>query len=202
MASLALSSSVAQRAIERLKTSAPQAIVRALNKSIASAKVALAKSVSQDTGMKSATVKDRIAILPATVTRQAAQLTTSAQRIPLIDWDARGPYPSRGNGKGVSVSLRTSGVQSIKARGQSLGVGGSTGGGRGRYPTAFIAIMKSGHRGVFSRAGTKRTPIYQMYGPSLARVSDRFSAVAAARGMEQLRKNLASEFRYVMRTGA
>jgi hypothetical protein len=132
----------------------------------------------------------------------AAQCTASAKRIPLIDWDARGPYPSRGKGRGVSTSLRTSGVTAIKARGKALGVGGSTGGGRGRYPHAFIAQMRSGHRGVFQRGGTKRMPIFELFGPSIARVADKYTAAAAARGMDQLRKNLVSEFRYAMRSGA
>jgi hypothetical protein len=77
------------------------------------------------------------------------QLEITGNRIPLIDFAARGPEPSRGRGRGVSYRLP---------------------GGRSRDPHAFIATMPSGHRGVFKRTGKERNPIIQSHGPSLVNV--------------------------------
>lgn len=39
---------------------------------------------------------------------------------------------------------------------------------RGSYRSAFIAEMKSGHRGVMKRVGKERLPIRELYGPNPA----------------------------------
>ena len=40
--------------------------------------------------------------------------------------------------------------------------------GRGSYASAFIAQMKSGHRGVMMREGSSRLPIRELFGPNPA----------------------------------
>lgn len=192
-----------ERAFKRLKEQAPVAITRALNKSAASAKTAMVREISRDTGLASAKVRDRIFVIPARVStlrdRQVATLTASAKPIPLIDYGASGPEPSRGQGGGVRSKLK---------------------GGAKRIPDAFIATMRSGHRGVFRRAGKAgaRTgriigaasrrrsagawgpnlPIVELHGPSLARVFEKHVGVGLARAIEQLQKNLRSEFRFAL----
>jgi hypothetical protein len=170
-----------QRAIDRLATQAPIAIVRALNKSIASAKTAMNRVVSQDMGLKVSDVSAKIGIVPAAADRQRARLYADATRIPLIKFGAKGPEPSRGKGRGVTAKL-----------GQA----------RGRYPTAFIATMAGGHRGVYVRNAKARLSIRELFGPSIAHVFEKHVNVGIARGQEQLAKNLKSEFRFALQQAA
>lgn len=58
-------------------------------------------------------------------------------------------------------------------------------GGRKRRPRhAFIATMPTGHEGVFKRAGSKRLPIRELFGPSVGRVFDLHRGEIMARGEE------------------
>jgi hypothetical protein len=165
-----------ERAIRALKAKAPIAIVRALNKSIESAKVAMAREVSTDMGLKVGDVKNRISVREARGDNFSATLYASASPIPLIEFGATGPEPSRGKGRGVTAKLSAK---------------------RTRYPHLFIATMRSGHRGVFGRAeGAKRLKIIERHGPSIAHVFAKHVDVGIARGEEQLVKNLKSEFRF------
>jgi Prophage minor tail protein Z (GPZ) len=165
-----------ERAINVLRAKAPIAIVRALNKSIDSAKVAMAREVATDMGLKVGDTKNRIGVTPARLDKFSATLHAHGTPIPLIEFSATGPEPSRGKGRGVSAKLSAK---------------------RTRYPHSFIATMRSGHRGVFTRAeGAKRLKILEQHGPSIAYVFAKHVAVGIARGEEQLVKNLQSEFRF------
>ena len=181
--------STSNQAFDRLQAVAPYAIVRAFNRAIASAKTVMVREVATDTGLKSGTVRDKIWVSEARPDRFIAQLQASQTRIPLIEYGARGPEPSRGRGSGVRARLK---------------------GATGRYPHAFIATMKSGHRGVFQRrpaAGQlvtlwPRLPVHELHGPSIVRVFTKHVDVGQQRGHEQLAKNLQSEFRFAMRRSA
>jgi hypothetical protein len=165
-----------ERAMRVLKAKAPIAIVRALNKSIASAKVVMAREVSSDMGLKVGDVKERISLREARLDNFTATLYAHGSPIPLIDFGATGPEPSRGKGRGVRSRLR---------------------GGKPLLPHAFIATMRSGHRGVFERVkGAGRLKIQEAHGPSIAYIFGKHVAVGIARGEEQLVKNLKSEFRF------
>lgn len=172
-------------AIQRLKQRAPAAIARAINRTAASVETAMARVIAADMGMNVGDVKRYISIDDATPGRPVANIRASAKPIPLIDFKARGPYPSRGRGRGVTAKLK---------------------GGAGRYPTAFIATMGSGHTGVFQRApGARRhggpphrsqLPIFELKGPSIWHVFAKHLGVGLARAAEQLPKNLRSELAF------
>jgi len=181
IAKLTLNTKQTERALDNLRLQAPIAIARALNKSIASGKTLMVRLVAQDMGVKQADIRDKVIVVPATHDHQTAALKASAKRIPLIDFNARGPEPSRGRGRGVTARMP---------------------GGAGRYPNAFIAEMKSGHRGVFMRRDTRRLPIRELFGPSIAHVFVKHVEIGLARAREQLVKNLQSELRFVMRQAA
>ncbi len=145
--------------------------------------------IAGDIGVKSSVVKDRIRVELATPERLRARLYANAKRIPLIELGAKGPEPSRGRGRGVSV------------KGQ--------GGGRRTIANAFIATMRSGHRGVFERAAgasgrrgapphRSQLPIRELFGPSIWKVFTKYEHVGLERGREALIKNLQSEFRFVL----
>lgn len=177
-----------ERAIRQLKAKAPAAIARALNRSIASGKTVMVRAIAQDMGLKQADIRDKVLITPATPQRLVAQLAASRKKIPLIDFGAKGPMPSRGQGKGVTARNP---------------------GGAGRYPHAFIATVGTGrHTGVFERrAGANRhskqprfgqLPIRELFGPSLGHVFDKYRPMGLARAEEQLVKNVAHELRFAL----
>lgn len=174
--------------IAKIRKKAPVAQVRALNRAIASANVAMVRAVADDLGVKQGVVKDRTRIEQATPQKLRARIYANAKRIPLIDFGAKGPEPSRGRGRGVTVK---------------------SSGGRRTIPNAFIATMRSGHRGVFQRVagasgrrgpGRNRSqlPIRELFGPSIWQVFRKLEHIGIARGREQLIKNLQSEFRFVL----
>lgn len=187
----------AARLIQRFKERFPAAIVRALNRSAVSARANMASNVAKDVGLKVGTVRDQITIQEATQAKFLARVAISGKRIPLIDFNARGPEPSRGRGRGVTARLP---------------------GGAGRYPHAFIARMRSGHRGVFQRVGAQsigslgpgasrrrsvgawspNLPIYELRGPSLPKVFTKHMPEGLRHAHESLIKNLRSEIRFAM----
>jgi hypothetical protein len=174
---LTLNTKDTARAIQQLKERALPAIARALNRSAASAKTAMVRVIAEDLGLKVGDVRDHVIVRDAKPEQLRATFYASAKRIPLIDFRAKGPEPSRGKGRGVTAKLA---------------------GGQGRYPRAFISTMKSGHRGVFQRTGKARLPVTELHGPSIRHTFVKHVQVGIARGEEQLVKNLRSELRFAM----
>ena len=107
----------------------PQAMRRALKRTATAVRTEMARRVTAETGLPSRRVTAEIR---TTSDEKAVTLKVRGHRIPLIDFRARGPEPSRGKGRGVSYSLQ---------------------GERKRLPHAFIATMPTGHRGAFERTG-------------------------------------------------
>lgn len=167
-------------AVSRLRSRAYVAIPRAVNRTASSARTAVTKDVAADMQLRQRDVRDRIRIEPAHRNRFAAALMASARRIPLILFGARGPEPSRGRGRGVSVRTASR-----------------------RLPHAFIGVMRggpwAGQRAVLQRApGAGRTPIFQKFGPSVVRAFEKHQGTAERRAREVLEKNMAHEFRFAL----
>ncbi|MGB7220747.1 MAG: phage tail protein [Vicinamibacterales bacterium] len=174
------------REVQILATDAPgriqRAIVRALNRSIGAARTAMIRAVAQDTGLKSRDVREALTLTKATTGIPAAALAASLKRIPLVAFNARGPEPSRGKGRGVSYRLP---------------------GSVGRNPNAFLATMKSGHRGVFIRASAlnnipathrrPRLPLIELHGPSVSRPFLRYRSLGEAKAEEAFLSNFEHE---------
>jgi hypothetical protein len=154
----------------------PGAVSRALDRTAVTAKAVAARLISADMGLAVGAAKKAIK-----VTKSASSVDLSApyKRIPLIDFGAKGPEPSRGRGHGVSYRLPT---------------------GRGRLAHAFISTMPSGHRGVFERVPgkfMKQTPnrqaIGEKFGPSIGRVFEKVLPAVEEQAQEALVKNLSHE---------
>lgn len=160
-------------ALDGLKTGAPRAIVRALNRAIGSANTVEVKAIAENTGLKAKDVRSRIRVEKASFNRPVASLSASLKRIPRIEFNARGPRPSRGKGRGVSFA--------------------GEGGGRITVADAFIATMASGHEGVFRRAGKSRLPIQELMGPSIGHVFIKYRPEAIARAEEIFLSNFDHE---------
>lgn len=160
---------------------AQKVIVRALNRGIVAARTQIVRDVARDSGLKSGAVKNAISERKATLGSPKARLGAGLARIPLIQFGARGPEPSRGRGR-VTYRIGTAPRR----------------GGEG----FFIATMKSGHRGVFKRAGRpsksdpKREAITEKFGPSLGRVFAKYRAAALARGADMFMTTLDRELDY------
>jgi hypothetical protein len=161
--------------IAALRRRFPAAIKRALARTTTTTKTAMAKAMREDTYLSSRFIKDEIKV---ETQAGAAALVVQGRRIPLISFGARGPEPSRGKGRGVSWR--------------------NPGSPRSRDPHAFIATMSSGHRGVFKRTGTGRTPIVELHGPSLVRVFEKYMDLGAEAANAALAKNLKHEISYAL----
>lgn len=172
--------------LEQLGRAGDIAIKRALSRTATSVRAAMATEVAKDTGVRVSKVRDEIKVRIDPEAR-AATVSISGARIPLIEFRASGREPSRGKGRGVSAVIE---------------------GKRKRYPNAFIATMRSGHRGVFTRVGasTRRSaggwarnlPIAELNGPSLPHVFAKFIPLGVQRAGEQLAKNLEHELSFAL----
>lgn len=161
--------------LAKLAARYPDAAKRAVNRATTSARVVMVREVARDLGLRQADIQDAISVRAAiqlSPDRIAAQIRATGKRIGLIKFGAR--------------QTRT-------------GVTAKLPGGKGKYPSAFIATMGSGHTGVFLRKGAKRLPIVELFGPSVPKVFEKYIPLGAARGLEQLMKNMVSEIRFAMR---
>lgn len=170
--------------IAALRSKFPAAIRRALKRAGTSGRSAMTKLISEDIGIQQKKIREEI---KTEVGDMYVRLTVSGGRLNLIEFGARGPEPSRGRGNGVAYRLPQ---------------------GRGRVPNAFIAKMKSGHRGVFVRApgaqskktakGWTQLPIVELKGPSLVKVFDKRKPEGQVVAAESLLKNVVHEVQWAL----
>ncbi|MCP4200651.1 MAG: hypothetical protein GY769_01795 [bacterium] len=142
--------------VDQFLTLAPKktslAVLRSVKRGTMAARTVAARTVSKDMGIAVSVVRKSIVMTtPSGKTGAVGILRASLKRIPLYLFKARGPFPSRGKGRGVTYRK---------------------GGGRANIRDAFIAKMPSGHMGVFKRSGRARLPVKQLFGPSIGRVFD------------------------------
>lgn len=161
---------------------ATRAMVRAMNRALTSGRALLVQRIAADSGLKSGVIRKAIAVREATAQSLEARIGVGLKRIPLIEFNARGPEPSRGRGRGVSYRLT---------------------GGKGRIANAFIATMRSGHRGVFVRSGkfgrrgnNKLEKIRELFGPSLGHIFAKYRPEGIARLKEAFATNFAHEMQF------
>lgn len=173
---LKLDTSQWQRALDQLGKSARFAVARGLNRTGASERTAMARAVSQDMGIKVGAARDAIKVEKANAANLSCRVVARGKPLPLIDFKARGPLPSRGRGRGVSYVMQ---------------------GQRKTIAKAFIAVVGSGgHKGVFLRKGKGRLPIRELYGASIAHVFGNLIPVGEARRADVLQKNVAHEIEF------
>lgn len=153
---------------------AQSAIVRALNRGMTAGRTAMQRAIAKDMGIKAADANKRLRQRMASANTPQSRLSAGFERVPLMAFNARGPVPSRGRGKGVSYRM-------------------GAGNARTRLQSAFIAKMKSGHPGVFIRKGRGRLPVVQLHGPSVGHVFAKFRPTALARAEEVFRSTLDHE---------
>ena len=119
-----------------IKANLPRVMRDAINDTATHVRALAVKDIREKWNVKAGELRQRIKISPrATVNRLEAMVKANGEPIPLIAFN---PRPIRA---GVSVAI-------VKGK-RTLIKGG------------FITTMKSGHRGVFMRAGRQRLPIVE-----------------------------------------
>lgn len=167
-----------------------RAVIRAINRAVLSARGVVVPAMAQDIGLKQRDIRDNLRVQKATITKPEGKLAASLKRLPLINFSARGPEPSRGQGRGVTYKLA---------------------GSRGRLENAFIATQASGHRGVFKRvmasqrksrgAWSNNLPIVELRGPSLGHVFAKYRPLGIERAKDSLATNLKHELTFAWTGG-
>lgn len=152
-----------------------RAMVRAINRTIGSVRTVMVRAIAADVGLKQKDVRDALRMQQAAIGRPQALVAAKLKRIPLVDFQATGPNPSRGKGRGVAYKLS---------------------GGKNRIENAFIATMPTDHRGVFVRKAKARLGIRELFGPSLGHVFAKYRDQGIARGREVLVANLQHEMEF------
>lgn len=144
-----------------------KAAVRALNRTITQAKTAAKREMVKQYSFKSSNVESTMRIFNARPGRIEATLNSRGRRTRLINMGAR-----------------------QTKRGTSVKVGKQ----RKIIKSTFIAEMKNGSIGVFSRTSNKRLPIKQLY--TIA-IPEAFSAEAVADTMRKtVREKFMDRFRH------
>lgn len=162
-----------------------RALVRAMNRGLASGRSVGVKVISAEVGVQQKDVRKAMSFQEATFQTVTARLGLSLKRIALSKFNARGPEPSKGKGRGVTWRI-----------------GNST----KRGPDMFLATLKSGHRGVFSRiapgerksrgAWSKNLPIVQHHGPSLGYILDKNREPVQKAMIDSFHKNFDHEMEF------
>jgi hypothetical protein len=150
----------------------------AINRTTTSARTASVKKIAKDTKLKQGDlykkgdIRRPIIQTKSTTKTLRATIESSGRRIPLIVFKAKQAF-----------KRRTKKQKAAGAKQKGKGVSYNLGKGRAIVPDGFItevfgkpgrltAIItgRAGHRGVFTRGGKSRLPIYEKFGPSIHRV--------------------------------
>jgi len=153
--------------LAELKGIEPKVRSRAINRSLTSVRAEAVSLIALDLNLTQTKIRDSFAMNRATVSRPVGSVISSSEPIPLIDFNGTREL-ARG---GVSVQVKRTGA-------------------RVRLIHAFVAVMASGHRGVFERWGGNfgrpfqilknyaalprrfRLPIEELFGP---RITDEYA---------------------------
>lgn len=145
---LQIDSKAVAKALREAPKKAALAIYRSVKRGTQAAHTLSGRVISREMGLTVGDSKKAIVITEPSFSNLQGQLRASLRRIPLIKFNARGPEPSRGQGRGVTYRIGRK---------------------RGRAPSAFITTAGR-HRGVFKRLTSKRLPIVELKGPSVGEV--------------------------------
>ena len=175
-----------RKTLDSLRQRYPSAIRRCLHRAADAGQTAIARAMVEDTGLAVGKIKGS---MYKEFSSTSAYVKARGRPLPLINFKARGPEPSRGKGRGVTASV---------------------GGGRERYPHAFIATMPGGHRGVFERKpnyvakkrsdgrGWSGLPIREVFGPSIVSFFIKHLPLGAERASEVFNSTLKSEINFAL----
>lgn len=160
-----------KRELAGVKNGVPRAMSAAVNRSLTTGRTLISKSVRDVATIKAGDVKDAMKIKRASVANPKGSIRIDHKPISLSKF---------------TISQKKPGVSARVWKGS----------GRTLYKHAFIATMRSGHKGVFRRVGRNRLPIKEIYGPTpeglLRKRPALLESIKAAIG-DAFRKNLESQ---------
>lgn len=133
--------------LKRVPNGAPKAVVAALNRASQGARTDAIKKARERYHIKAKDVRNTMQITKATYNDMTTTIRASGSPIALSRFKISPTKP---------VKRRKKPVVARVVRGAG-----------GPIVKVFVARVKSGHVGVFKRAGKSRLPIKQLYGPSV-----------------------------------
>lgn len=157
----------AERMLEHIPGAAPKAMARAINRATDSAKTEAARTVTRGYHIRHRDVLDTIKIHRATPDDLNAIILSRGNLIPLMKFRVSPNRPTPGKKRTVVARVKRNGGGSIT--------------------NAFVTRLKNGHVGVFNRAGKRRFPIEQRYGPSVPEMLNSPSVTQRVQQMASVR---------------
>ena len=150
--------------LEGIKNGGAKAVMRALNRTVNGMKTDAAKEVSSRYTAKQKDVKDKLQTGKASMSNLSVALRSKGRPMASAKFrHTANKNPGKKKGKPVSL-VAMKGQRLMKLHGD------------GKKSTAFMASMKSGHRGIFQRIvnlGDKdREKIREVYSPGVVQMMD------------------------------
>jgi hypothetical protein len=181
-----------EKRLGNMKAKAPQVLSRAINRAITNVKKNMGKETSSKYFISSGDVKKTVNVTKASKSRLQAAAISSGAGIALSKFKVSPGTPVRYRGKSRSPKVYKAGVEK---KGGVKPLDGN--------PKAFIAIMKSGHKGVFERLSDESLPLKQLYGPSVPQMvkNEAIMKKINDEANETLQKRLNVEIENVLRKG-
>lgn len=147
----------AKSALQFIGNGYQRATMRAANYAAARTKTATSKKLISLLTADAQRIRDSLTVQRATLAHNTSVLDVSGRAIPLFRFDVAFMYPTVKGG--VTAKIFRTGIPPTHLK------------------HAFVAKMKSGHVGVFSRETPARRPLQEHFGPNAARAFEKTPGV-------------------------
>lgn len=181
-----------EKRLGNFKSKAPLVLSRAINRSIQNVRKNMGKETSQRYYVLSSDVKKTVRVVKASKGSLKAAAISSGEGIALSKFKVSPNTPVRYRGASRSPKVYRAGV---KKSGGMKPLDGD--------PKSFVAEMKTGHIGVFTRKTGDRLPIRQLFGPSVPQIvkSEDIMSEINAEASKTLQKRIDAEINNILRKG-
>lgn len=181
-----------EKRLGNMQKEASLVVSRAINRAISNVKKNVGKETAARYFISSSDVKKTINVTKASKSSLKAAAISQGNGIALSKFKVTPGTPVRYREKVRYPKVYKAGV--LKAGGVKPLDGD---------PKAFIAIMKSGHKGVFSRTTRKSFPIKQLYGPSVPQMvkNEDIMKIINKEANDTLQKRINAEVNNILRKG-
>lgn len=173
----------AARMLAHIPEGAPKAVSRALNRASVTAKNEMARKAREKYYVKQRDLTTTIKINKAAPDSLTAEVKSEGKAIALSKFKINPSRPQPGRRAPIAARVKR--------------------GGGGAIGSGFVARMRSGHIGVFTRAGRRRLPIKERYGPSVPQMlgNEEVMEHAGNKASEMFEKRLDHEIDHILEVG-
>lgn len=184
-----------EKRLGKMKSKAPSVVSRAINRAVTNAKKNMAKETSGKYYISSGDVRNTIKTTKASTSSLKAAVISSGTGIALSKFKVNPGTIVKQKGRKISARMPKVYRAGVERAGGVKPLDGD--------PKAFIAIMKSGHKGVFEREGDESLPIKQLYGPSVPQMikNEEIMKKINDEANETLQKRIEAEINNILRKG-